>query len=752
MNVLSAIMGHPWAREVGWVLLHSLWQGAVVGAVFALARHGLRGRGAQVRYAAGCLALLALAAGPVATVWLWPAPEPLGAARVAVSGAAGLALPASGSGAVAASPPGETASWLLQIEAGFCWRLAPWLSAAWALGVAVCLVKLMRGCLWVRVIRRRGTEGVDAAWIAVLNDLRLRLEISRPVRLFKSALVEAPTVIGWLRPVILLPASALTGLTPEQLEAILAHELAHVRRLDCVVNACQCALETLMFYHPAVWWISGCVRDEREHCCDDLVVSVCTNRLAYARALAVLAEFSPASPGLAFAATGRRLLARIRRLVGAEGEPGATGGRQLAGLTLLTVSLPLILVGAWLLLASPVFEATARIKVEREQGAGESTMPSGVPITYAIGYDPYFIQTEFEVIQSELILSKVIEALKLRETWGKVYADGEVLTTQEATRLLKGKMSVHPVRNTTLIEIRARGGDGSEAAELANAVASAYRKYRNEERDKLAVAGLQVLLKQRQELGDQIDRARAKLDQLRWSLKIPDSMATESTPQPQLTAEALRHISSVKLEAELELTRAETLHADLAKLDHDKLIQILPTAVADPLLVNLLEQKNLADQRLILLQQDFGTNQPEVVRARASIADLQNKIQRRVEGIMEALKLKIAAMEQGLTNLNKRVEEVKEEGVRLANQTQPYLDAKRKLEEMVRFRGALETRIEGEKVGSALPKGITVTIVDAAVPPPRAGSPNRPLGGALIGCGVLLDLLGAVLMRARRGA
>ena len=144
-----------------------------------------------------------------------------------------------------------------------------------------------------------------------------RLGVSRPVRLLKSALVEVPTVIGWFRPVILLPAATLTGLTPGQLEAILAHELAHVRRLDYVVNAFQCLVETLMFYHPVAWWISRCIREERENCCDDLVIKVCGDRLAYARALATHGRASRrnAGPGLR----------RERRLAAESHSPVARG-------------------------------------------------------------------------------------------------------------------------------------------------------------------------------------------------------------------------------------------------------------------------------------------------------------------------------------------------------------------------------------------------------------------------------------------
>jgi hypothetical protein len=125
-----------------------------------------------------------------------------------------------------------------------------------------------------------------------------------------------PTVIGWLRPVILLPASTLTGLSAAQIEALLAHELAHIRRYDYLINLLQTAVETLLFYHPAVWWISRQIREEREHCCDDLAVAACGNVLIYARALAELERLRVAAPRFAVAATGGPLVRRIQRLIG----------------------------------------------------------------------------------------------------------------------------------------------------------------------------------------------------------------------------------------------------------------------------------------------------------------------------------------------------------------------------------------------------------------------------------------------------
>ncbi len=155
----------------------------------------------------------------------------------------------------------------------------------------------------------------------VARDLCRRLEIRRAVAFLESSAVSVPMVVGWLRPVVLVPASTLTGLSPRQLEAILAHELAHVRRHDYLVNLLQTAVETLLFYHPAVWWVSVQIRRERESCCDDLAVAVCGDRLGYARALVDLESLRTPAPRLVLAASGGSLSDRVRRLVGAPGRP-----------------------------------------------------------------------------------------------------------------------------------------------------------------------------------------------------------------------------------------------------------------------------------------------------------------------------------------------------------------------------------------------------------------------------------------------
>jgi BlaR1 peptidase M56/Gram-negative bacterial TonB protein C-terminal len=142
-----------------------------------------------------------------------------------------------------------------------------------------------------------------------------RTRVGRPVRLLESTAIEVPTVVGLWRPLILLPASAITGLSVLQLEAVLAHELAHIRRHDYLVNLLQALVETALFYHPAVWWLSACIREEREHCADDVAVESCGDALFYSRVLATLEQLRATVPAPALAANGGSLLLRIQRLL-----------------------------------------------------------------------------------------------------------------------------------------------------------------------------------------------------------------------------------------------------------------------------------------------------------------------------------------------------------------------------------------------------------------------------------------------------
>jgi beta-lactamase regulating signal transducer with metallopeptidase domain len=288
MHASGSILG-----LIGWVLLHFIWQGALVAALVAAGLWLLRGRGAHERYALACGGLIAMVAAPLVT-----------AAALVGPMLTAPALPAGGGGG-----PGVPAA--SPLEAAL-----PLITTLWLVGTIGFQARLL--LLWGRAerLRRAGTGPIPATLAPIVADLVARIGVRRPVRVVQSSLVMVPTVVGWLRPVVLVPAAALTGLGPDQLRAVIAHELAHVRRHDYLVNVLQSVCEALLFYHPAVWWISGRIRAEREYCCDDVAVAVCGNAVLYARALSTLDEWRSTDCWPALASTGEPLMKRICRLVG----------------------------------------------------------------------------------------------------------------------------------------------------------------------------------------------------------------------------------------------------------------------------------------------------------------------------------------------------------------------------------------------------------------------------------------------------
>lgn len=290
-------------------LMHFLWEGTLVGLAAWGALAVLERAKASTRYVVALGALLLMAALPFATAF-WLAgdiPRPAqAAAHTAPAAAPIVKAPEPSGGAVVSRTFGAS--------------LLPSIFNAWLAGVAALSLIHLGGFRRVHRLSRQGRP-VEERLQALAGDLGRRLGIRRAVALLESAAISVPATVGWLRPVVLVPLSTLAGLSPGQLESILAHELAHVRRHDYLVNLLQTAVETLLFYHPAVWWVSAQVRRERENCCDDLAVAVCGDRLSYARALVELEGLRAAAPRLALAASGGSLSSRVRRLLGSPSRP-----------------------------------------------------------------------------------------------------------------------------------------------------------------------------------------------------------------------------------------------------------------------------------------------------------------------------------------------------------------------------------------------------------------------------------------------
>ena len=332
MTKLELYLTHPLAETVGWALLHSLWQGALVALLFAGGLVFARRQSPQLRYLLGCGALVLLVAAPVGTgVFLYGRAEPPVQARVGLDAdplptvvqsesVQGESRDESMSPATPAQPAAPTSLATSSVTALGARALellrtaAPWLTGVWLLGVVLFLLRFSGQALYINRFRARHRTPADAHWQARARALATRLGVRRSWRLV-SGYAESPLTVGVLRPLIVLPTSALTGMPAAQLETLLAHELAHIRRHDYLINLFQCVAEALMFYHPAVWWVSSTVRRAREECCDDLAVEVCGDAKLYARALTNL-EALRQPPVLALAATDAPLLARVKRLLG----------------------------------------------------------------------------------------------------------------------------------------------------------------------------------------------------------------------------------------------------------------------------------------------------------------------------------------------------------------------------------------------------------------------------------------------------
>jgi len=319
---MITLLNQPWTERLGWTLLYFLWQGILVAALYALARALAGGRiSARGRYAIACASLLAMTVAPAATYWwLGNSGQAARIGELTDWGARQLAP------AVAYSPVTDP------------WQQAmPWIVMAWFAGAAACSLRLLMGFISAAALRRTGHAPVLPEWQQTLDRLIERMHVSQRVRLLATDRVDSPAVVGWLRPVILAPVGVLCGLAPEQVEALLAHELAHIQRHDYLVNVLQGIAESLLFYHPAVWWISNQIRAEREHCCDDLAVAAGGDVLVYARALAELESRRPAHFKAALSANGGSLLRRIRRLTNpvAAHRPAGWGAAWSLGALLL---------------------------------------------------------------------------------------------------------------------------------------------------------------------------------------------------------------------------------------------------------------------------------------------------------------------------------------------------------------------------------------------------------------------------------
>lgn len=336
---MGPLLSDSMIDRLAWTLVHSLWQGAALACLVAGLLAWLPHKQAQLRYGVLAASLAAFIVAVAATFLALPVPTASPQDAVTITAPSSLTpsssqmnvvtetLPAAVSANNSASKQHRNNNW------------PAWVVNLWLIGMVVVLARLAGG--WIRAERlaRCGLRPVPRFHQELAQQLARQARVLVPVQVFTSLRVQVPTVVGWLRPRILLPASTLMGLTPSQLESILLHELAHIRRFDYLINLLQAVLEAVFFYHPAIWWLSQRLRIEREHCCDDVVLKHCEVQV-YARALVSLEELRN-NPGPALAATDGSLIERIQRMLTPD-----RSSRRFPQSWIAVVTLVAILVGA----------------------------------------------------------------------------------------------------------------------------------------------------------------------------------------------------------------------------------------------------------------------------------------------------------------------------------------------------------------------------------------------------------------------
>jgi beta-lactamase regulating signal transducer with metallopeptidase domain len=349
----------PTIDRIGRTLAHAVWEATAIAAVLAVALSAMR-RSARARYGLACAAMVATVAAAIATFAVVGRENPVAVRTVATGSFAPVESPT-----LRVAPPSPRAS------ASERASVTALLVLLWAAGVTGQAAWQAVG--WARV-RRLGREPavVDELWLTALSAAAERVGVRRIVRLLASVRVDVPVVLGVLRPAIVVPLSLLAELPVDHVEAILAHELAHVRRHDYLVNLIQCGVEAVFFFHPAVWWMSAVVRREREHCCDDAAATAIGSRPAVAAALVSLEERR--GPRWAVAATGGSLAGRVRRLVAA----GPPRRRTAAPTLLLVGGVAVLIVLGWVRNESPARAQTRPAAPAVAAANQPSTTASGV--------------------------------------------------------------------------------------------------------------------------------------------------------------------------------------------------------------------------------------------------------------------------------------------------------------------------------------------------------------------------------------
>lgn len=540
MNSFSSLMSSfagsaPYT--VGVVLLHFLWQGAVLATGLALALRATQHHSARLRHALSCGTLFLMVLCPVLTFgWI--------SARTGLGSGSGfpssVLVPT-----LASSPVGPTSQGTHAVSSWgiFC---LPWLTLGWLVGVGIFTTRLVGGWWQVHRLATRHVQSAPSEWQHRLLELQTRLRIAIPVRLLESNRIQSPMVIGWIRPVILLPVGLLTGMPTAQIEALLLHELAHIRGNDYLINLLQRIAETVLFYHPAVWWVSNQIRRERENRCDDVVLAAMGEARSLAGALVALVEQTQSAPTLAMASDGGSVADRVRRMLGAKPSANSTinGWRPLKWGVAAAILIGIGYLVIPTLLAPKLYKSTSRIRIDTAHEGSAAGAPDN-------RYDPYMIQIQAEKIRSTENLGQIVHQESLVKRWN--------LSPSECVEILRGRIRVQQYRNTGILEVTAASEDKNEAANLANSAVRQFQQQNELKAIEEQQIGLEFASKRLDRLQAMRRELRDQVQNLEPGLKSSDhDLAARLTSRLGMIQQLILEEEKRQLVASLDRPRIKT--------------------------------------------------------------------------------------------------------------------------------------------------------------------------------------------------
>ncbi|GAB3500878.1 hypothetical protein GCM10027341_26840 [Spirosoma knui] len=677
MNAIDFLTS-PVAHALGWSLLHAIWQGFALVLSAALALYILRNRSSAFRYRIGVVTLfLQVLTSVITFIWYY---RPVPAANEFVLSKSAIQPAVS----VHWQTVTQTVTWPQYVQQFLENHLAEFV-LAYLIGVAAFGLRLIGGWVYLQRLSRVSGRSVTA-WIELSDRLRASLGIRMAVQVKESAQITIPMVIGVLKPVVLLPVSLATNLSLHELEAVLAHELAHVKRFDYAVNLLQSVVEVLYFFHPALWWLSARVREEREHCCDDLAVQACggdgrilAQALARVEELRLAQVYQTPTLAMAFVSKRKQLLHRVRRMLGVPTPPFVSNSR-LAGLTLATL----------LLLSASVYaiqkQDPPKVKATQPKPTRRHSVGNG---------------TEYGMVDKRKIAYIIWKGQKLP-------AARVNRLQRQLDQVMAGKLSLDTIGQAdrdillTIIEKNVAFDAGMDA--LSEGMA--HINYNN------------IIASVSNSVPVSLNETVEELAKVDYSTIVHDALASAETlaalsPLSPASSDSLNRLRSLRqhqVDSLSQLIEKTAQQAEAIRLQMEKLR--FPVEASERNRDVLEWRKNkLAEKRSSLLDK----------HRQLLYTDSKQKLsQAEIEKQLEALEPEIKNQEEGIEELNKQIEGIEQK----INETQQPLEKlERQAEELANQMNQYATQLSAQHEGLA---GLNIAMPAVPRLPARARRAPRP--------------------------